>query len=752
MSDSSGYLWIGTYGAGLNKFDPVSESFTNYNKKDGLASNLIYGILEDSHGQFWMSTNFGLSKFNPKSTGTRIRIRNYNKEDGLQSNEFNFGAYFKNELGEMFFGGVNGFNIFHPDSIRDITYIPPVVITGFEILHSNVEIGSDKPLKRSISETDKIELEYKDKAISFEFAALDYSNPEKNLYAYKLSGIDEDWVFTDASKRYAQYTNLDGGDYVFQVKGSNSDGVWNEEGISIRLKMNPPYWDTWWFKTLVVLLLVFSVVAIYKMRTDSIRKRNAQLNEMNKELNKEIKERGIAEKALQTSEEKYRTITDNINAGIYRNVPGDKGKFVEVNPALVEMFGFDNKEEVLDMSVADLYFNKKERTKFNRKILRKGFVKDEELQLKKKDGTLIWCSVTAVAVYNKNGKIKFYDGLVEDITERKRVQEALQESEEKYRILVERANDGILIIKEGNVQYVNPKLAALAGYSPEELIGAPFINYIEPNEVPKVLERYERRLGGEAVTPTYETVLVHKNGKKIATEVNAGLVTYEGETADLVFLRDISERKRLEMQIRQSQKMEAIGHLAGGVAHDFNNILTVINGHAELGQIRMQENHQAYKHVSEIVKSAQRATDLIRQLLAFSRQQIIEPKIIDVNQVIMSLDKMLHRVIGENIQIVSNLTPNLPLIKADPGQIEQVLMNLIINARDAINDNPDSKSGKRITIDTTRVFLDKNYTSKDLEARLGPHILISISDSGKGMDEETMDKIFDPFFTTKEAR
>ena len=196
--------------------------------------------------------------------------------------------------------------------------------------------------------------------------------------------------------------------------------------------------------------------------------------------------------------------------------------------------------------------------------------------------------------------------------------------------------------------------------------------------------------------------------------------------------------------------MEAIGHLAGGVAHDFNNILTVINGHAELAQLMMSNKSKAYKHIDDVIKSAGKASNLIRQLLAFSRQQIIEPKIIDVNKVIMSLDNMLHRIIGEDLQMVSNLMEDLHPIKADPGQIEQVLMNLIINARDAILDNKNQKEKKKIIIETSNARISENYAKENPDIRPGDYVLISIKDTGKGMSSSTMDRIFDPFFTTKE--
>lgn len=254
-SDSGSILWIGTNGGGLNKlvlsetegFDGEKQKFIWFTQKNGLPSNVVYGILGDKHGNLWLSTNKGLSKFNPRTE----TFRNYDVNDGLQSNEFNKGAYFKSGNGEMFFGGINGFNSFYPDSIKDNPYIPPVVITKFNKFN--------KTVKSDISDTEEIDLSYRDKYLSLEFVALDYTNPQQNQYRYRMKGFDEDWI--DAgTRRFATYTNLDPGEYVFNVTGSNSDGRWNELGVSVRIVIKPPFWETWWF---IILSAVFLIAMGY---------------------------------------------------------------------------------------------------------------------------------------------------------------------------------------------------------------------------------------------------------------------------------------------------------------------------------------------------------------------------------------------------------------------------------------------------------------------------------------------------------
>jgi len=259
--DLSGHFWIGTYGGGLNKFDPRKGICTrHYREKDGLPNDVVYGILPDEQGCLWLSTNKGLSKFDPRSE----TFKNYTYRDGLQSNEFNGGAYYKSKSGEMFFGGVNGFNAFYPHEVKDNENIPPIVITDFQIFNKPVAIGCDSPLKKHITETEEIKLPYKDNVFSFKFVALDYTIPEKNQYKYMMEGFDKEWIFTDAARRFASYTNMDPGEYTFQVKGSNNDGVWNEQGTSIKIIITPPFWQTWWFRVLAVLLAAGATAVFHK--------------------------------------------------------------------------------------------------------------------------------------------------------------------------------------------------------------------------------------------------------------------------------------------------------------------------------------------------------------------------------------------------------------------------------------------------------------------------------------------------------
>lgn len=262
--DPKGIIWIGTHGGGLNKM--IKKSFIEGNKpelyferyteKDGLASNVIYGIQGDENGNLWLSTNKGLSKFNPE---TEV-VRNYYESDGFQSNQYFYGASVAGKYGRLYFGGTNGLNSFVPSELRDNPFVPPIYITELQIFNTPVKVSDpDSPLKKSILETSQIELPYREYVITFEFVALDYMNPEQNKFEYMLEGFDNNWI-PSGNRRFVTYPNLGDGQYIFRVKGTNSDGIWNKEGVSLNIIIHPPFWKSWWFLIISFLLVVGLII------------------------------------------------------------------------------------------------------------------------------------------------------------------------------------------------------------------------------------------------------------------------------------------------------------------------------------------------------------------------------------------------------------------------------------------------------------------------------------------------------------
>ena len=256
--DLDGILWVGTGGNGFNRFDRSKKIIKHYSEKDGLLNDIIYGILNDHNGNLWISTGKGISRFNIKNES----FTNYDSRNGLQGNDFNQWSYYKARDGRMYFGGTKGFNVFNPDEIINNPYPPKIVITNFMILHNPVAVGYDSLwgrtiLEKSITETKRIELNHDDNIISIEFAALDYHIPGKNKYAYYLEGFDKNWAHTDANHRLITYTNLDPGEYTLKVNGSNSDGLWNKTGVSLKIIIHSPWWATWWSYILYGLIFTF---------------------------------------------------------------------------------------------------------------------------------------------------------------------------------------------------------------------------------------------------------------------------------------------------------------------------------------------------------------------------------------------------------------------------------------------------------------------------------------------------------------
>jgi PAS domain S-box-containing protein len=318
--------------------------------------------------------------------------------------------------------------------------------------------------------------------------------------------------------------------------------------------------------------------------------------------------------------------------------------------------------------------------------------------------------------------------------------------EDRYRQIFENANDVIYTTDlEHNITALNKAGVELTGYSLDQVIGRT-IDIIVPSEYIVLLDVMKERMMAGQSSAIYEIEVATREGSRLPVEASTRLIYDSGKPIGIQsILRDVSERKRLEKQLWASQKMEAVGQLAGGIAHDFNNILTIILGYTKLASDSIDSSHPVFRDITGIRKAVERASSLTRQLLAFSRRQILRPRVLHLNNVISDLEKFLMRLIGENVVLVTDLEPGAGMIKADQGQVEQVLMNLVINARDAMPD------GGRITVTVRNADLTEEDAREYHYVQIGPYVMIEVADTGLGMDEETMSHIFEPFFTTKEA-
>ena len=582
----------------------------------------------------------------------------------------------------------------------------------------------------------------------------------------------------------------------------------------------------------------------------------------------DITDRKLAEEALRESEEGYRTLMDNLPVAVYRNTPGPEGQFLMANPAFCKMFGFKNEEEVKNFTPASLYQNPKERKEYSDNLIQKGVIKYDERILLKRDGTPLYTSITSRVVYGKDGEVSHFDSIMLDITEQKLSEEALRESEdkyrnlveesfdgifiqrgqsiifankrlnemlgynegeligqnhwvvyhpdyqkltreraqarlsgkevvrryevklqrkdgswfygeinarpitfpsdeesgiqvwikdimeqklaeeslreseEKYRLLIENATDAIFIAQDEVLKFANPKTEEITGYSPEELAKIPFVDLIHPEDRDMVLEKHLKRLKNEELASLYSFRILNRSGEELSVELNTVLISWEGRPATLNFLRDITAQKKLEAQLQQAQKMESIGTLAGGVAHDFNNLLMAIQGRTSIMLMKKDSSHPDFEHLRGIEGHVESAADLTRQLLGFARGGKYQVRPTDLNELIKKQNRMFGRTKKEII-INGKYEEDLWSAEIDRGQIEQVLLNLYVNAWQAM------PGGGDLYLQTENVTIDENYV-KPFAIEPGRYVKISVTDTGVGMDKATQERIFDPFFTTKE--
>jgi PAS domain S-box-containing protein len=370
-----------------------------------------------------------------------------------------------------------------------------------------------------------------------------------------------------------------------------------------------------------------------------------------------------------------------------------------------------------------------------------------EVQNRRKSGELYWDAVVISPIRNTRGEITHFLAIQEDVTARKLSEEALRGSERRLRTLFETVNLVVLgLDAHGRVDYVNPYLLALTGYAPNEVTGRDWIQTFIPEAQRPRMEGVFHELIERESHSHYQNPIVTKEGAERMISWHNTVVRDERgrATGTLSIGEDITEQRKLEAQLLQAQKMEAVGRLAGGVAHDFNNILTAVFGYLDLVTEELPPESPARDDVSELRTVALRAAGLTRQLLAFSRQQVLQPVVLNLNDVVENLQKMLGRLIGEDVALETVLAGDLSNVRADPGQIEQVILNLAVNARDAM------PTGGRLTIETANVTLGEGYVDRHKPAVPGRYVMLAVTDSGTGMDEATMARIFEPFFTTKE--
>jgi PAS domain S-box-containing protein len=475
----------------------------------------------------------------------------------------------------------------------------------------------------------------------------------------------------------------------------------------------------------------------------------------------DITDRKATEARLQAQNERFQNIIDNTDAGFFRI--GLDGCYEVVNPAWLRMYGFECKEDAIGLHFSKVHTpeDAARAEEVFKSVLRGESVRSGESARLRRDGTLGHHSFSANPVLD-GSRVAGMEGFLIDISARKAAEQERRRTEQRYELISENATDVIWLwdLEIGHCVYVSPSVQKMRGFSPREIMLQPLDQTMPPDAYRKVNAETQRRkaaveAGDESARiDTNEIEYLRKDGTTGVTETVTKLLSDERGTVRQVLgvSRDITERKqaecaqaKLEAQLRHAQKMESVGRLAGGVAHDFNNLLTVINGYSEFLLSQLNAPGPLRSYAQEIRKAGERAASLTKQLLAFSRKQVTEPRVLDLNTTIKDSAPFLQRLIGEDVALTTRLDGALGQVIADPDQIGQVLMNLVVNARDAMPE------GGKLDIETKNVEFASDNTAISPDTTPGRYVLVSVTDTGLGMDETTQLHIFEPFFTTKEA-
>ena len=462
---------------------------------------------------------------------------------------------------------------------------------------------------------------------------------------------------------------------------------------------------------------------------------------------RDVSSRKSTEPQLKATEDRYGHLFSSAADVIFE--ADAEGYFRFVNPQTLRLFEY-GQDEVIGRRFTEFI-----RADYRTQILQHYYRQTTEGRLNSyvefpavtKSGREVWLGQNAWIITDVTGKLIGMQAVARDITERRTAEAALRAAEAKYRALVEQSLMGVYILQNDRLVYVNPKAADLLGYTQQELVdsSSPF-DFVHEQDRQLVKDQLGRLDPKHMPSVQLAVRGVRKDGEVIQVETFCSMTEYGSQSAILATVHDISDRVKLEDQLRQAQKMEAVGRLAGGIAHDFNNLLTAIRGNAELMSQRVKEDPAMAAEVDEILHAADRAASLTRQLLAFSRKQVLQPIALDINEIVSGVSRMARRIIGTDVQLRLELSTSIAQVLADPAQIEQVLLNLIVNARDAM------PSGGTITVHTANADLAA-HAPEIVQAGIAPgaFVMLAVSDNGIGMDTATKARIFEPFFTTKET-
>ena len=780
-ADADGTLWIGGSTVPLRRLR--AGLLTTIAEAQGLPARVITCLLDDGLGYWWLASNLGVIRVARKDLeqaagggAAKLSCQLFNLSDGLPSVECVPGFQstgLKDSEGRLWFATLKGVVTVDPKTLNLNTKPPPVFINEFR-----VEKMSGERTSSPTSGLQPIMVAPGQREIMVGFSALSYTAPEKVRFAYKVKGFHDDWM--DIGNRSDLYFYPPPpGEYRLQIKAANNDGVWNEKGATLAFTVQPFLWQTVWFRVLALAGMLGGTS--WTVWWVGLAKTRRKIDRMEQE------------RALERQRAQLASVMETTSDFVGFSKPD--GEVLFINRAGRRMLGVGEAEDVRTIKVADHYPAWGERLVLTIGLptaIREG-TWSGELALKHRDGHEIPVSQVIVAHHGPDGTLDFISTIARDITERKRMETLANGQRE---VLEKIANDaplretleGLLGIMESQDEELYCSILSL------EADGA----HLRHIAAPRLPDAYTKAIDGNAIGPSagscgtavfrrqpvfvqdiatdplwenYKaialahglracwskpifdaqqnilgTLAIYRHQVGLPTARDLELMDLATHTAAIAIGRDRAKAalRETEERLRQVQKMEGIGQLAGGVAHDFNNMLAATMMNLSLLQINKDLSPGVQETVKELMHGAERAANLTRQLLLFSRRSVMEVKLLDLNELVTNLLKMLGRTIGEHIILQFDRRENLPVLEGDAGMIEQVIMNLAVNARDAMPQG----GALRIGVETIQVDAERVKDKPGLPS--GQFLCLTVADSGCGMDEAVRQRVFEPFFTTKE--
>lgn len=731
--DRYGNHWIGSWGGGLSLYDSKSKQFVQYTEVDGLPNNVIYGILDDAHGNLWLSTNYGLCVFDPLQ---RKVIRNFTKNDGLQGNEFNTHAFFKSPNGMMYFGGVNGLTYFNPEEVLQIpTLVPETIITSFMVNNTQKEklINGDD-INHSLFKKE-IHLDWSERNFSLKIAGLSFTQNAGVRFKYQLAGFDENWNYIGQESQIA-FTNIPPGTYTLHIKASDTAGHWEPEGISLVIEIKAPYWRTWWFYSLGVLSCIVGIYLIYLLRIRNIRIRNKNLEQ----------EVALRKMELDLSESKYKELVGNIPIGVYsvvRSLNGEN-KVTYASPTFCELNGLTEHEILDDYQALLKRLHIDDKVKFvellqesvrtcqpfiweGRAVINQQlkYIHIESKPKKQPDGSIIW------------------NGIEYDITDRKQAEEKIRIANEQRQAILDNV-PAFVFCKDydGKFLFVNELFSKFHNRTSHQIIGLTDFELYSSNKLISQFQEDDKKVinSGKSLFIPQGVVELEDGSKKYfqTTKVPIHITGLE-KPAVLGVAIDVTARIEIENELLKAKMQAEAASTAKSdfLANTSHEIRTPLNGVIGFTDLLSKTNLNTIQqqYVSTIHHSANTLLDIINDILDFSKIEagklelsIAKTDIYEIG--IQVADMVKYQAHKKGVEFLLNISPNVPrFIWADEVRLRQILINLLGNAIKFTD------SGE------IELKIEANTASESGETPFH----FSVRDTGIGIQKQNQEKIFEAF-------